>query len=88
MVSIPPQYAASHQPPIPAPVAFDQYIGIQLDVTPVTPGLIAVVSGNNQTINPGQASAPLVVNVTDATGAVTIANTAVNWTVSPAPGPR
>ena len=68
--------------PLPGPVAFDQYLGIQLVVTAVTPGLITIVSGNNQTVNPGQASAPLVVKVTDATGAVTIANTAVTWTLT------
>jgi uncharacterized protein (TIGR03437 family) len=79
---VPEEYVGITPPPIPSPVAFDQYIGIQLSVTPVTPGLITVVSGNNQTINPGQASAPLVVKVTDATGAVTIANTAVNWTLT------
>ena len=57
-------------------MAFDQYPGIQLQVTAVSPGLITIVSGNNQTVNPAQASAPLVVKVTDASGAVTIANTA------------
>ena len=53
-------------------------------MTAVNPGLVSIVSGNNQTVNPGQTSAPLVVKVTDATGAVTIANTSVAWTVSPA----
>jgi len=68
--------------PLAAPVAFDQYIGIQLQVTAVSPGLVSIVSGNNQTVNPGQASAPLVVKVTDASGAVTIANQTVNWTLT------
>src|SRR6185369_17226823 len=68
--------------PLPGPVAFDQYPGIQLQVSAVSPGLITIVSGNNQTVNPAQASAPLVVKVTDASGAVTIANTGVTWTLS------
>jgi uncharacterized protein (TIGR03437 family) len=57
---------------------------IQIVVTPVTPGLMTIVSGNNQSVNPGQTSAPLVAKVTDASGIVTIANTTVTWTVSPA----
>ena len=70
--------------PLPEPLAFDQYVGIQLAVSAVTPGRLVVVSGNSQNINPGQTSSPLVVQVTDSTGAVNIANTAVAWTVSPA----
>ncbi len=50
----------------------------------VTPGLVNIVSGNNQSVNPGQTSAPLVAKVTDSTGAVPIGNTTVTWTVSPA----
>jgi len=79
---VPSEYVGITPPPIPAPVAFDQYPGIQLQVSAVSPGLITIVSGNNQTVNPGQASAPLVVKVTDASGAVPIANTAVNWTLT------
>jgi uncharacterized protein (TIGR03437 family) len=70
--------------PLTEPLAYDQYIGIQLAVSPVTPGKLTVVSGNNQSINPGASSAPLVVQLTDASGGATIANTAVAWTVSPA----
>jgi uncharacterized protein (TIGR03437 family) len=70
--------------PLANPIAYDEYTGIQIAVTAVNPGLMSVVSGNNQTVNPGQTSAPLVVKVTDATGAVTIANLSVAWTVSPA----
>ncbi len=70
--------------PLPEPLAFDQYVGVQLAVSAVTPGRLVVVSGNSQNINPGQTSSPLVVQVTDSTGAVNIANTAVAWTVSPA----
>ena len=70
--------------PLTGPLAYDQYLGIQLAVSAVSPGVVSVVSGNNQTVNPGQASAPLGVKVTDATGAVNIGGTTVNWTVTPA----
>ncbi len=70
--------------PLTEPLAFDQYVGIQLAVSAVTPGRLSVISGNNQNLNPGQSSAPLVVQLTDASGGVTIANTPVAWTVSPA----
>ena len=70
--------------PLANPVAYDEYTGIQVVVTAVNPGLVSIVSGNSQSVNPGQTSAPLVVRVTDATGAVTIANTSVAWTVAPA----
>jgi uncharacterized protein (TIGR03437 family) len=70
--------------PLAAPIAYFGYGYIQIVVTPVTPGLVTIVSGNNQSINPGQTSAPLVVKVTDASGLVTIANTNVQWIVSPA----
>ena len=71
--------------PLTDAIAYDEYPhGIQLVVTPVTPGRIAIVSGNNQSVDPGKSSAPLVVKVTDLSGAVTIGNTNVAWTVSPA----
>ena len=70
--------------PLAAPIAYFGYGYIQIVVTPVTPGLVTIVTGNNQSINPGQTSAPLVVKVTDASGLVTIANTNVQWIVSPA----
>jgi len=70
--------------PLTTAVAYDQYKGVQINVTPLTPGRISIVSGNNQSINPGQTSAPLVALVQDATGAVSIANTSVQWTVTPA----
>ena len=67
------------------PTAYAQATGIQLVVTPVTAGLLTIVgNSNNQTVSPGQASAPLVVKVTDAAGAVSIAGQDVSWTVSPA----
>ena len=67
--------------PITNPIAFFEFSGIQLVVTQVAPGRINPVTGNNATVNPGQ-SATLVVQVTDATGKVTIANQDVTWTVS------
>jgi uncharacterized protein (TIGR03437 family) len=70
--------------PLTEPIAYDQYTGIQLVVTPVTPGRVAIVSGNNQSVNPGQSSAPLVAAVTDASGTVSIGNQSITWTVSPA----
>ena len=71
--------------PLTQALAFDEfYNSIELTVTPVTPGLVSIVTGNNQSVNPGQASAPLVVKITDGSGAVTIANQNVAWTVSPA----
>ena len=71
--------------PLAGPVAFDEHFNwIQLTVTPVTPGLVTIVTGNNQSVNPGQTSSPLVVNVTDQSGLVPIASQNVSWTVSPA----
>ena len=70
--------------PLAAPIGYFGYPGIRLVVTPVTPGRVAIVSGNNQSVDPGQSSAPLVVQVTDLSGAVPIGNTKVDWIVSPA----
>jgi uncharacterized protein (TIGR03437 family) len=68
--------------PLSQALAFDEFFNwIQLTVTPVTPGRVAVVTGNNQSVDPGRTSAPLVAVVTDGTGAVTIANQTVVWTV-------
>ena len=67
--------------PLSDAIAFDQFNGIQLVVTPINPGHINVVSGNNQTVDPGHASAPLVVKVTDITGAVPIGNQTVAFRV-------
>jgi uncharacterized protein (TIGR03437 family) len=63
------------------PVAFDQFSRIQLVVTQVAPGWVKIVSGDNQTVNPG-ASDLLVVQVFDTAGNVTIANQDVAWTVA------
>jgi uncharacterized protein (TIGR03437 family) len=52
-------------------------------VTPGVPGLVTVSSGNNQSINPGQQSSPLVVKVTDSTGVNPIGGQSVVWSVTP-----
>jgi uncharacterized protein (TIGR03437 family) len=77
-------YAITPERVLTSPVAFWQTPSILINVTQVTPGQVNVVSGNNQNIDPGKTSAPLVVQVKDTTGNVTIANTNVVWTVSPA----
>ena len=71
--------------PLTDPVSFHEYHNwIQLVVTPVIPGRVVVVSGNNQSVDPGKSSQLLVVQVTDPSGAVNIGNTKVDWIVSPA----
>jgi uncharacterized protein (TIGR03437 family) len=72
--------------PLTAPVAYDQYAGILFTVTPITAALVKVSSGNNQSINPGTSSSPLVVLVTDSTGSVPVGNAGVTWSVSPSAG--
>ena len=68
--------------PLPDAIAYDEYFNvIQLAVTQVAPGQMSIVSGDSQTMNPGQTSAALVVKVTDSTGALTIGNQSVVWTV-------
>ncbi|MEO8595058.1 MAG: Ig-like domain-containing protein [Candidatus Solibacter sp.] len=80
----PAQFDQSMSPqPLAEPLAFFQYNGIQVNATAVTPGRVSIVNGNNQNLNPGQSSQALVVKVTDASGAVPIANTSVQWTVTP-----
>jgi uncharacterized protein (TIGR03437 family) len=70
--------------PLSGPIAFDQFNGIQLIVTQVTPGRMNIISGNNQTVNAGHAASdPLVVQVTDAAGAVPVGNQKVVWSVFP-----
>jgi uncharacterized protein (TIGR03437 family) len=76
-------------------VAPDYYIGltgpkgywqsgvVPISVTPGVPGLMTVSSGNNQNINPGQQSSPLVVKVTDSTGVNPISGQSVVWSVTP-----
>jgi uncharacterized protein (TIGR03437 family) len=66
------------------PVAYFQLGPIGINVAPGVPGMLTISSGNNQSVNPGQQTAPLVVKVTDSTGANTIAGASVVWTVSPA----
>jgi uncharacterized protein (TIGR03437 family) len=67
--------------PLSDAIAFDQFNNIQLVVTQVTPAHLNVVSGDSQQVDPGHASAPLVVQVTDLTGAVPIGNQTVAFTV-------
>uniref|UniRef100_Q01Q38 Ig domain protein, group 1 domain protein n=1 Tax=Solibacter usitatus (strain Ellin6076) TaxID=234267 RepID=Q01Q38_SOLUE len=72
--------------PLTSAVAYDQFAGILFTVTPVTAALVKVSSGNNQTLNPGTSSSPLVAQVTDSTGAVGVGNAGVTWSVSPSAG--
>ena len=64
--------------------AYFQSQNFPITVTPATAGQVLISSGNNQTINAGQASQPLVVKVTDAAGVNPISGQAVVFTVSPA----
>jgi len=66
------------------PIGYWQSAGIPITVTPGVAGQISISSGNNQTINPGQQSSPLVVKVTDASGQNAIAGASVVWSVTPA----
>jgi uncharacterized protein (TIGR03437 family) len=71
--------------PLTDPVGFALYnIAYNLVVTPVTPAHAFIVSGNNQNIDPGKTSSPMVVRFTDITGTVPVGNLSVVWTVSPA----
>jgi uncharacterized protein (TIGR03437 family) len=77
--------------PLSDAIAFDEFSGIQLVVTQVAPAHMKIVSGDSQQVDPGHASAPLVVQVTDITGAIPIGNQNVAFkvlsgaaTVSPA----
>ena len=80
-------YPAGSVPvPLDKPLAFSEYDNILLTVTPVTASKIQVSSGNNQSINPGATTSPLVALVTDSTGTVPVANAGVTWTVSPSTG--
>jgi uncharacterized protein (TIGR03437 family) len=66
------------------PIGYFQSSNFGLTVTPGIPGAISLVSGNNQSANPGQALAvPLVAQVSDKSGNP-LAGQAVTWTVSPA----
>ena len=56
----------------------------QIVVTPGVAGQVQLISGNGQSINPGQSSQPLVLKVSDSAGVNPIANQTVVWTVTPA----
>jgi uncharacterized protein (TIGR03437 family) len=77
--------AVTPERPLNDPVGFSQYTDkFPLAVTPVTPAHAFIVSGNNQNIDPGKTSSPMVVRFTDSTGTVPVGNLSVVWTVSPA----
>jgi uncharacterized protein (TIGR03437 family) len=57
---------------------------LPISVKPGVAGAIQISSGNFQTVNPAQTTAPLVAKVTDTTGLNAIAGATVVWTVSPA----
>src|SRR5207302_7290907 len=69
-----------------APIGYFQSGFIPISVQAGVAGLISVSSGNNQTINPGQQSSPLVVKVTDSSGQNPIAGATVVWSVTPPGG--
>jgi uncharacterized protein (TIGR03437 family) len=76
--------AVTPERPLNDPVYFAEYTDkFRLAVTPVTPAHAFIVSGNNQNIDPGKTSSPLVVRFTDSTGNVPIGNLSVAWTVFP-----
>jgi len=66
------------------PIGFRELFANQFVVTPSVAGAITVVSGNNQNVNPGQATSPMVVKVTDASGSAAISGATVVWSVTPA----
>jgi uncharacterized protein (TIGR03437 family) len=79
-------YTVTPERPLNDPVGFNIYTDkFQLAVTPVTPAVASIVGGNNQFIDPGKTSSPLVVQFTDnSTPKVPVGNLSVVWTVSPA----
>lgn len=78
-------YSSTNQP-LAGPLAYFELDGLMFTVSPVTAALVKVSSGNNQSINPGQTSNPLVVLVTDSTGSVPVANANIAWSITPAVG--
>ena len=72
--------------PANGPQGYFQSGNYVLKVLPGVPGSVAIVSGNNQTANPGQALAfPLIATVADAAGNP-LSGQSVTWTVSPSGG--
>jgi uncharacterized protein (TIGR03437 family) len=67
-----------------APIAYFQSGAFPITVKAGVPGQMQISSGNNQTVNAGQTTQPLVVKVLDSAGLNPIANQTVNFTVSPA----
>lgn len=66
------------------PQDFQQSGNINITVKAASVGSITIVSGNNQTANPGQALASPLVAVLKDTSGNPLASQAVSWTVSPA----
>jgi uncharacterized protein (TIGR03437 family) len=68
------------------PIGYFQSGIVTISIKAGVAGLVTVSSGNNQTVNPGQQSAPLVVKVTDSSGQNPISGASVVWTVTPVGG--
>jgi len=66
------------------PVAYFQSGAFPFTVQAGVAGMLSVSSGNNQSVNPGQQTSPLVVKVSDASGQNTIAGASVVWSATPA----
>ena len=81
---IDPAVAPDFYPGLTSAVAYWQSGIVTMNVTPGVAGMIAVSSGNNQNLNPGQQSSPLVVKITDASGQNPISGASVTWTATPA----
>ncbi len=83
----PANYAYPTAPvPLISALGYIQY-NLLATVTPVTPAALQISGGNNQSVNGGQTSLPLIVKVTDATGAVPVASAnVVTWSFTPAAG--
>ena len=68
------------------PFGYSQPSAVYAVVTPSTPGAVKIVSGNNQSANPGAAvAAPLVVQALDTSGNP-LAGLPVSWAISPSTG--
>jgi uncharacterized protein (TIGR03437 family) len=67
-----------------SPVGYFESGIIPISVTAGVAGQLQISSGNQQSVNAGQPTQPLVVKVTDAAGINPIPNAAVTWSVTPA----
>jgi uncharacterized protein (TIGR03437 family) len=64
--------------------AYWSSFAIPISVKAGVPGMVSISQGNNQNVNPGQATSPLAVKVTDASGLNPIGGTSVVWSATPA----